>query len=160
MDKSTIDQKMQFVTQRLVLDLRIEEAKEILQDKVDKIRVAFGEEFTEELTRVMATLVGIEILSDPENPLMKACKEHEAAIIKQNRLIAEAQKEEKRTLSELSSLRTCLSSVRRMLKDLPEGMQKETNRIKAKLEPSSSEQLLLACEAKFKDILIRTKGVC
>jgi hypothetical protein len=47
-----------------------------------------------------------------------------------------------------------------MLKDIPEGMQKETNRIKAKLEPSSSEQLLLACEAKFKDILIRTKGVC
>lgn len=160
LSKSTIDQKMQQVAQKLVLDLRIEETKGMLQDKVEQVAMVFGEDFVSDLTRLMATVVGIEVLGDPENPLVQACQEQEQAILQHHKLIAEQQRQQKRLLSEVNNMRSCLSSVRKMLKEVPDGLHKEANRLRDKPEPTQLESLLLACEVKFKDILIRTKGVC
>lgn len=151
---------MQDVTRKLVIDLRIEEAKARLQDKAEQVMKAFGEDFMEEFTALMATLVGIEILGDPDNPLVQTCQEQEKTLLLQQKQIADAEKSHTRALSEISNMRGCISTVRKMAKELREGMLKETNRLCDKSEPTATEALLLNCEQKLKDILIRTKGVC
>lgn len=151
---------MQQVAQRLVLDLRIEETKAKLQDKVEQVAMVFGEDFVAELTKLMATVVGIEVLGDPENPLVQACQSQEQAIIDQQKVITSAQKQQARMQSEINSLRGCISAVRKMAKAIPDGMHKEANRLRDKSQPTPLESLLLTCEERFKDILIRTKGVC
>lgn len=159
MSKSTVDQ-MQHVAKKLVIDLRIEETKELLQEKMDKVAMVFGEEFAQDISGLMATLVGVEILGDPANPLVQTCQHQEQVILQHHKLMAEEQRQQKRLLSELNNMRSCLSSVRKMLKEVPDGLHKEANRLRDKPEPTQLESLLLACEGKFKDILIRTKGIC
>ena len=63
-------------------------------------------------------------------------------------------------MSEINNLRSSLGAVRKMAKDLPESLHKEARRLRDKSELTQLEAVILACEERFKDILIRTKGVC
>ena len=157
--KSTISQ-MQQVAKKLVIDLRIEETKEALQKKMDQVAMVFGEDFVEEISSLMATLVGVEILGDPANPLVQTCQQQEQAILKQARTISDGQKQHTRLMSEINNLRSSLGAVRKLAKDIPDGLHKEASRLRDKSEPTRMEAIILACEERFKDILIRTKGIC
>ena len=151
---------MQEVARKLLIDLQIEEAKDKLQDKIDQVVLVFGQEFVDELNKALVTVVGSRILKNSNNLYAQIFQDQDAENISLKKKIDDAEKRHTRVMSEINNLRSSLGAVRKMAKELREGMLKETNRLCEKSEPTAAEALLLNCEQKLKDILIRTKGVC
>ena len=151
---------MQQVAKNLKKELSIDEVNVKLRAMNAKITMAFGQDFAEELFELMVMAAGIKFLDHPNSPFCQVLIDLEATNDAQTKQITAAEEWHKRLLAEKNSLRGCVSAVRKMAKDIPDGLHNEARRLRDKSEPTHLEQLILACEERFKDILIRTKGVC
>lgn len=160
MVKRTIDPKtLEEVKLLLPLDLGADQAKETVRKMRMKVDSVFGSDFTDDFCEALATLVGVDIITSPDNPLNIACKDQAQIISEQEKVIALQQEELIQLRSRCNVLQDALCSVRKIVKCPEVGeLEQEAHRLKGIEKPNLQQRIILTCQEKFRDILIRTKG--
>lgn len=160
MAKRTIDAKtLDEVGRFLSVDLGASQAADNARQMRTQIDNVFGVDFTDDFCKALSVVIGVDIITSPDNPLNVACKDQAEMIIEQEKIILDLRKEIIELRSRSNFLQEALCAVRKIVKcqQISE-LEEEARKLRDISKPNLHQRIILNCHEKFRDILIRTKG--